>query len=249
MASATISSQSFTSGTVTVYPASNWPAYRLPPTGAPVGSSTTSAAVSGGSVTFSGLASDTRYYAYQLDGSTHRYVAFSTYEDVPPAQRVTTETGLDVPRTLFSRAGTLAHGDAIASRVLAPSQSAALLVANGAAYTAVFYFNPAEYAVDGKTTQISVAGILIQPASTQTAAISIGLRPVTAISAGGNPTLGSLTTSADLMPAGSVAGNYPGRSSWVTAPASGRFALTLEVATTTVVGAVFAQASLDVRHS
>lgn len=86
MADFTISSEKFPSGTVTVYPASNWPEHQRPPSGAPVGSSATSASVSGGSAAFTGLTADTRYYAYQLVGSEHRYVSFSTHSTPPLAQ-------------------------------------------------------------------------------------------------------------------------------------------------------------------
>ena len=63
--------------TVTVYPQSNWPTAGLPPSGAPVGSSTTSAVVSSASVlTFTGLTAGTRYFMTAEVGGSYRYVGF-----------------------------------------------------------------------------------------------------------------------------------------------------------------------------
>lgn len=75
MASVTLKvAPTIVSGTATVYARSNWPA-TVAPSGSPVGSSTTSASVnSDGTVTFSGLAEDTEYVAYQ--GTPDRYVRF-----------------------------------------------------------------------------------------------------------------------------------------------------------------------------
>lgn len=65
--------------TVTVYPQSNWSTGALPPSGAPVGSSTTSAVVSSASVlTFTGLTAGTAYFmTAEVDGA-YRYVGFRT---------------------------------------------------------------------------------------------------------------------------------------------------------------------------
>lgn len=73
MASLTVNlAPTIPSGTATVYPRSNWPT-TVDPSGTPVGSSTTSAAVGAdGSVTFTGLVENTEYVAYQ--GSPDRYV-------------------------------------------------------------------------------------------------------------------------------------------------------------------------------
>lgn len=65
--------------TVTVYPQSNWPTAGLPPSGAPVGSSTTSAVVSSASVlTFTGLTAGTAYFMTAEVGGSYRYVGFRT---------------------------------------------------------------------------------------------------------------------------------------------------------------------------
>lgn len=92
MATFTTTTDRFPAGTtVTVYPESNWPQAGRPPSGAPIGSSTTSAVVSTASVlTFTGLAAATRYYMTASVGGTYRYVAFQT-----PATsgRVLTENG------------------------------------------------------------------------------------------------------------------------------------------------------------
>lgn len=68
--------------TVTVYPQSNWSTGALPPSGAPVGSSTTSAVVSSASVlTFTGLTAGTAYYmTAEVDGA-YRYVGFRAAAD------------------------------------------------------------------------------------------------------------------------------------------------------------------------
>jgi hypothetical protein len=75
--------------TVYAYPLSNWTTGQRPPSGAPVGSSTTSAAVAAnGSVTFTGLADDTWYVAYAQVSSAHRYVNVSTFRKRNPVQAV-----------------------------------------------------------------------------------------------------------------------------------------------------------------
>lgn len=87
MASFTLSTDRFPNGTtVTVYPLSNWPGHQIPPSGDPVGSSTTSGSVTGGSVTFTGLDDDTRYLAHGEVGGVDRYVNFSTYSLRPASQ-------------------------------------------------------------------------------------------------------------------------------------------------------------------
>jgi hypothetical protein len=91
MASATLTANDrFPAGaTVAAYPESNWPPHLRPPSGAPVGASTASAVVSAAGVAaLSGLADDTRYVAYSLVGSEHRYVAFSTQRKGVSAERV-----------------------------------------------------------------------------------------------------------------------------------------------------------------
>lgn len=79
--------------TVTVYPQSNWPTGALPPSGAPLGSSTTSAVVSSASVlTFTGLADDTAYFMTAEVGGSYRYVGFTTHRPITPV-RVTGTPG------------------------------------------------------------------------------------------------------------------------------------------------------------
>lgn len=79
MATFTTTTDRFPAGTtVTVYPQSNWPTHALPPRGAPIGSSTTSAAVSTASVlTFTGLTAGTAYYMTADVGGSYRYVKFT----------------------------------------------------------------------------------------------------------------------------------------------------------------------------
>ena len=75
MASITVNlAPTIVSGTATVYPRSNWPA-TTSPSGAPVGSSVTSASVgASGAATFSGLTEGREYVAYQA--TPDRYVRF-----------------------------------------------------------------------------------------------------------------------------------------------------------------------------
>lgn len=70
------------------YPQSNWREHELPPSGAPKGAATATASVAAnGAAAFTNLAADTRYFATDATGT--RYVSFSTFANVPPAQRVT----------------------------------------------------------------------------------------------------------------------------------------------------------------
>jgi hypothetical protein len=89
MASQTINAGTvFPEGTsVGAYPASNWSPVQLPPTGAAVGSPTNTQTVSGGAVTFTGLADGTQYYAGASVSGTWRYVSFRT-PGVPDAAGV-----------------------------------------------------------------------------------------------------------------------------------------------------------------
>lgn len=68
----------FPNGTsVAAYPVSNWGG-RVITTAAPVGSATETKSVSGGVAAFTALAANTRYVAYALVSSEHRYKRFST---------------------------------------------------------------------------------------------------------------------------------------------------------------------------
>lgn len=60
--------------TVNAYLASNWSQAQLPPSGAPQGASSGSAAMTGGVATITGLLEDRAYYLYALVGGEHRYV-------------------------------------------------------------------------------------------------------------------------------------------------------------------------------
>src|SRR5689334_20802848 len=61
---------------VKAYPASNWLASALPPTGAPTGTESATATVAAdGTLTFTGLTDDLDYYAYASSG-TPAYVRF-----------------------------------------------------------------------------------------------------------------------------------------------------------------------------
>lgn len=153
-----------------------------------------------------------------------------------------------LPKVIFAGGGSLSNGNAVANYILGvPGQVAALALANGNAYGGVFYFDPADYAIAGKTTQVSVAGLIFRLSGTETAAMALALRAVSSISSGGNPTLGSAIASASLVSVGAAAGSWPGRSSWVTAPAAGLYCLTFELATAVNTGGSNAQARLDLR--
>ncbi len=90
------------STTVYVYPASNWPTGSLPPSGSPLGSSTTSATVSSASVlTFTGLTAGTTYYMTADVGGTYRYVQFRVPADtgqVLTDQGYLAQSALAIPR-------------------------------------------------------------------------------------------------------------------------------------------------------
>lgn len=88
--------------TVKAFPRSNWLHHQLPPSGAAPGSETNSQVVpASGSITFTGLADDTPYYAGASVGGTWRYVGFRT----APAP---TETA---SATVFTPAGSIAATD------------------------------------------------------------------------------------------------------------------------------------------
>lgn len=80
------------STSVGAYPRSNWTTVdRIKgPTGAGVGSATSSASVSSGSVTFTGLADNTDYYAVGQVSSVYYYVRFKT----PPLPTVLSGSGV-----------------------------------------------------------------------------------------------------------------------------------------------------------
>lgn len=81
MASQTVRREDiFPAGTsVGAYAASNWPQASLPPSGAPVGSATTTGTVqTNGAVTFTGLADATVYYAAAQVSGVWRYIRFRT---------------------------------------------------------------------------------------------------------------------------------------------------------------------------
>jgi hypothetical protein len=88
--------------TVAAYPASNWAPTKRPPSGAPEGSSTASAAVqANGTVTITGLADATDYYLYASVSSEHRYIGVRT----PDAAAPVVDTAAEVA---FTPAGTIA---------------------------------------------------------------------------------------------------------------------------------------------
>ena len=72
----------FPEGTsVGAYPASNWPAQVLSPSGAPLGAATDTQSVASGSLAFTGLVSGTRYFAAADVNGIWRYVAFTAGAD------------------------------------------------------------------------------------------------------------------------------------------------------------------------
>jgi hypothetical protein len=154
-----------------------------------------------------------------------------------------------VPQTLRSIWTQVANGTTVGSWLTIPNSINPVALANGNSYVAVFGFDPADYAVTGKTLQVSVTGSAKQPSGTLASKISVALCPVTAISTGGNPTLGTAVCTADLIAAGAAQGNYgPLRSSWVTAPAVGLYALAVVIATATSTSGCGIEALVEFRY-
>src|SRR3954447_14097167 len=110
-----------TGDTVTVYAASDWdPA--VPPSGAPPGSSVTTAVVAAaGTVTFTGLTENTDYFAYKSTG-TPPYVRF----------RVDSQPGTGGDPILVGSAPT-STAPSTATSVAATTTSGAALASNSAA--------------------------------------------------------------------------------------------------------------------
>lgn len=80
--------------TVAAYPASNWLAHQLPPSGAPVGSSTTSGTMGATGVTLSGLTEGVRYFVHaEVSTGVHRYVQVVAGADVDPDNDGMTRSG------------------------------------------------------------------------------------------------------------------------------------------------------------
>ncbi len=117
--------------TVGAYPASNWHATLIPPSGAAVGAATTTAVVAAdGSLAFTGLTEDTKYFAgADIGGGSWRYIGFFAPRGTVDAQDVeivAVKTGLSLgtidlagdTSDLDSGAGTDAH-DVIALGVAA----------------------------------------------------------------------------------------------------------------------------------
>lgn len=159
-----------------------------------------------------------------------------------------TELGLAVPKMIGYGAGGLSHGDGVGTRVFTPGASPNSSAAAGA-ITGIFGFDPADYAVSGKTTEVALVGSIYRASGTETAAMALELRPVTTVGGGGNiSAFGAATLSLALVSVGAAAGFFQDMSSWVTAPAAGPFALTWEIATASTVGVSGGQVRLLVRH-
>lgn len=145
--------KSFPNGTsVAIYPVSNWPTpdtQRDPSGATPVGSSTASGTVSGGSVTFTGVA-DGPYWAYALIGSTRVYRSITVSNPL---------SGPDIPVSAIDVDSTMAANSdqripsQKATKTYADTKTAkATLTAKGSIYAASAASTPAELAVgtDGK---------------------------------------------------------------------------------------------------
>lgn len=86
-----------TGTSVSAYPKSNWTSATLPPTGAPVGAATASGTVAAnGTVTFTGLAAETEYFAAGQVGGVYKYIRFFTSipDDSQPGTVANRETRL-----------------------------------------------------------------------------------------------------------------------------------------------------------
>lgn len=118
--------------TVGAYPRSNWTQGELPPTGAAVGSATTTAVVSAtGTLTFTGLADATGYYAARSTG-VGGYVSFST-----PKLSGTFATSADVSTAVSTHEAdtTAVHGIADTSAVALKTETVNTVAATGATET------------------------------------------------------------------------------------------------------------------
>jgi hypothetical protein len=94
----------FPSGTsVGAYKQSNW-GTNIPASGAPVGSADATAVSDGVSIAFTGLVSQTDYYAVASVSGTYRYIAFSTGAQSTP-QGITPVDVVGERRTLLNSAG------------------------------------------------------------------------------------------------------------------------------------------------
>lgn len=145
MASVTLTAADrFPAGTsVSAYLASNWLQSQLPPTGAPQGAAAATASVAAdGSLTFTGLADDARYYAYAQVGGQDRYVKFSTLRKgivtnrvILPNVTITDEANGVVNAVQFGDDGTAPKDQHLstADRVGATGSGAGMTVNPGAA--------------------------------------------------------------------------------------------------------------------
>lgn len=150
MASVTLQiSDRIQSGTVTVYPASNWPA-TVPPSGSPVGSSTTSASVgSDGTVTFTGLSENTDYYAYQA--TPDRYVRFRVDSPVgSSAEPEVTDSGSAVRTPKGNYQGTVSSTAVTLATIIGTS------IPSGSKFALVSFSNAVRYRDDGTNPTASV---------------------------------------------------------------------------------------------
>lgn len=153
-----------------------------------------------------------------------------------------------VPRTVVDApTSQLAHGDGVATRLFTPSNISAGSTGGGSAVSAIFAFDPADYALAGKTLEVSVVGWKYTQGASA-ADLRLGLRPVATVLAAGNITVSALTTSVLLHAAGSAAGIARGRSAWVAAPAAGQYVLTIEVETAANTNISMLGGRLELHH-
>lgn len=107
MASFTLSAgQVFPDGTsVGAYPTTNWP-NKGQPSGAPLGAATSTATMSNGQASFSGLTTGVGYWAVaDIGGGSYRYVRFTAGLDTPGSpipDALATQTELDAAAAAFS---------------------------------------------------------------------------------------------------------------------------------------------------
>lgn len=158
---------------------------------------------------------------------------------------------LALPKVIREFSGYLAGGTAVGNQLFGArgANNGLLAPAAGEATAAMFGFDPADYAVAGKTLQVSVFGTVWNANNTEAASVSVAMLPITTIAGAGNITaFGAATASVEVHAAGAATAVRNARSTWVTAPAAGPFVLALVIATATTSGILGCHCRLAYRH-
>jgi hypothetical protein len=117
--------------------------------------------------------------------------------------------------------GFTSSGVGVGSWLFVPSGGVRIAPGNASTNAAIFGFDPADYAVSGKTLQISVVGS-VWTNNAYPASLSVSLYPVATNPTPGNITLGTVVATAVVHAAGGAAATVSrARTSKVNAPAAG----------------------------